>query len=63
MPSSRKSGSFSPSEALDRLLRESEALRRRSEELAAEVEELRAQLEGKEGRSAERRKKPPLGGK
>jgi hypothetical protein len=63
MANGRKSGSQRPSEALERLLRESEALRRRSEQLAADVEALRAQVIAKDGRPPERRKKPRLKGK
>jgi len=64
---SRKSGPETAREALDRLLRESEALRRRSEALAAEVETLR-DLVAKDGHPPqrnppERRKKPRLRGK
>jgi hypothetical protein len=52
-----------PGEVLERLLRESEALRRCSEALAAEVEALRAQSSAKNGRPTGRWKKPRLRGK
>ena len=58
----RKSGPADQRQVLDRLLRESKALRQRSDELAAEVNALRERIEGN-GRPAERRRRPRKGGK
>jgi hypothetical protein len=62
VPEPRKSGSAGKKD-IDRLLRESAALRARSNELAAEVERLRKQLAAIGLDRVERRKKPRLKGK
>ncbi len=63
MTESQKSKSELPEAALERLLKESEALRWRSEELDAEVKALRERVAGLNGQPQEPRKKPRLRGK